>query len=325
MAYRPDTNLLAPVNFEEISQQLPELKRFNYNLRAVSFDPPIDSSNIDPSTWVRIAETVYENYQSFDGFVILHGTDTMAYSASALSFMLEDLDKPVIFTGSQLPIGILRTDGKENIISAIEIAAATENGKPAVPEVCIFFQNSLFRGNRTTKFNAEYFNAFISANYPPLAETGIDIKFNFEAILKPAKGKKLKINTRLDNNIGILKLFPGIKSNLLRSFFNIPGLKAVVLETFGSGNAPNAGWFLDEIKYATSKGVILLNVSQCTAGSVDMTKYETGKKLLEAGVLNGYNITTEAAVTKLMFLLGQKLKEKEIKLFISTPIRGEIN
>ncbi len=325
MAYHPETGSLVPVNFEEISQQLPELKRFNYTLNAVSFEPPIDSSNVTPDTWLKIAQTIEKNYDRYDGFVILHGTDTMSYSASALSFMLENLDKPVIFTGSQLPVSTLRTDGRENIISAIEIAAAKEKGKAVVPEVCIFFQNSLFRGNRTTKFNTEYFNAFRSENYPLLAETGIEIKFNHKAILRPSSKGKLIIHTGFDNNVAMVKLFPGIKTEVLRAVFNAPGLKGVIIETYGSGNAPTNEWFLEEIRNAVKRGLYILNITQCIAGSVDMTKYETGKKLMEAGVLNGYNITRESAVTKLMFLLGQGFNDKEVKFFINKSIRGEIN
>ncbi len=326
MAYHPETGSLVPVNFEEISNQLPELKRFNYNLKAVSYSPPIDSSNVNPEIWVKIARTIEVNYESFDGFVILHGTDTMSFSASALSFMLENLGKPVIFTGSQLPISTLRTDGRENIISAIEIAAAKEKGRPAVPEVCIFFQNSLFRGNRTTKYNTEYFNAFRSENYPLLAETGIEIKFNQKAIIKaPGENEKLNVHKELDNNVAILKIFPGIKRDVLRSIFKTPGLKGLVMETYGSGNAPTYDWFIDEIRGAVEKGLIILNITQCIAGSVDMTKYETGIKLMEAGVLNGNNITCEAAVTKLMFLIGKGFTGKEIDLLIKKSIRGEIN
>ena len=325
MVHHPETDALSPFNFDQISQQVPELIRFGYNLSSISFNPPVDSSDVNPQMWIRLVEIIEENYEKFDGFVVLHGTDTMAYTASALSFMLENLSKPVIFTGSQLPIGTLRTDGKENLISAIEIAADNRNGEPMVPEVGIFFQNKLFRGNRTIKYNAEYFNAFRSDNYPPLAETGISIKYNFSNISYPASKQPLKVHKNLNTNIAILKIFPGISENTIRSFFNIKDLKAIILETFGAGNAPTNPWFLQEIKSAVKKGLIILNVTQCSAGSVDMTKYETGKSLLDAGVLSGRDITTEAALTKLMFLLGQPDIEKpELVSFLNKPLRGEI-
>lgn len=325
MVQNPETGSLSPFNFEQISQQVPELKRFGYNLSTISFDPPVDSSDVQPQMWIKLAEIIEENYEKFSGFVVLHGTDTMAYSASALSFMLENLSKPVIFTGSQLPIGVLRTDGKENLISAIEIAADNRNGEPLVPEVCIFFQNKLFRGNRTIKYNAEYFNAFRSDNYPPLAETGIHIRYNHQAVFYPIAKLPLVTHKELDTNIAILKIFPGITKQAVEAVINIPGLKAVIMETFGAGNAPTKPWFVEIIREAILKGLIVLNVTQCSAGSVDMTKYETGKSLLKAGVLGGRDITTEAALTKLMFLLGQThLSLKEIVSLLNKPLRGEI-
>ena len=325
MAVNPQTGDLIPVNFYEISIQLPELIRFDFDLKTISFSPPVDSSEIEPGMWIRLASTIGENYDKYDGFVILHGTDTMAYSASALSFLLENLGKPVIFTGSQLPIGMLRTDGKENLISSIEIAAEKKNNLPVVPEVCVFFQNRLFRGNRTTKHNVEYFNAFRSDNYPLLAETGINIKYNLAAINHPDKNTGLKVYSGMSTDIAILKIFPGITKKLLRAVFDTEGLKAVILETYGSGNAPTGSWFIAEIERAVRLGIIILNVSQCTTGSVDMSKYPTGKRLYEAGVLSGHDITTEAAVTKMMFLLAQKYDNKEIRSFINRSIRGEIN
>ncbi|MHC1703861.1 MAG: asparaginase [Tenuifilaceae bacterium] len=324
MKQNPETGALAPFNFNQIEDEVPELKKFHYKLETISFTPPVDSSDISPEFWVELAEMIAKNYSKFDGFVILHGTDTMSFTASALSFMLQNLDKPIILTGSQLPIGMLRTDGKENLISAIEIAAASRNGQPLVPEVCIFFENRLFRGNRTTKHNAEHFNAFRSDNYPILAEAGISIKYNFAFIHYPTSKQTLKIHTNLDNSIGILKLFPGITPNLVDSVLNTSGIKAVIIETFGSGNAPSRPWFLEKIKKAVDNGVIILNVTQCHAGSVDMDKYENGLILKNAGVISGKDITFEAAVAKLMLLLGRNLDNNTLKQELVKSISGEI-
>ena len=324
MTINPEDGELSPVNFLEISKHLPELIRFDFNIKTISFSPAVDSSEIGPEIWVKLATTIGENYDDFDGFVILHGTDTMSYSASALSFLLENLGKPVIFTGSQLPLGMLRTDGKENLITSIEIAAAKRDNLPEVPEVCIYFQNKLFRGNRTTKYNVEYFNAFRSDNYPVLAETGISITYNYPAITKPQKNLNLTVHTGMDTNVAILKIFPGINGKLLRNIFETEDLKAVIMETYGSGNAPTGNWFISGIEKAVRKGIIILNVTQCTTGSVDMTMYPAGKRLLEAGVLSGYDITTEAAVTKMMFMLAQNYEHKEIRSLMNRSIRGEI-
>ncbi|NOU16176.1 MAG: type I asparaginase [Bacteroidales bacterium] len=325
MKQNPETGALIPFNFNQIEIEVPELKKFHYKLETISFNPPVDSSDISPDFWIKLAVTIKENYEKYDGFVILHGTDTMSFTASALSFMLQNLDKPVILTGSQLPIGMLRTDGKENLISAIEIAAASHNGQPLVPEVCIFFENRLFRGNRATKHNAEHFNAFRSDNYPHLAEAGINIKYNFAFIHYPTSKRDLIIHTNLDNNIGILKLFPGITAEFVDSVLNSPSIKAIILETFGSGNAPSLSWFLDKIRDAVSRGVVVVNVTQCHAGSVDMEKYENGLILKKAGVISGYDITFEAAVAKLMLLLGKKLTPDIIKQEMAKSMSGEIS
>ncbi len=319
-----ETGALMPFDFSHISEQVPELKKFNCQISTISFEKPVDSSAIRPEFWVELAKIIEKNHDSYDGFVILHGTDTMSYTASALSFMLENQHKPVILTGSQLPIGTLRTDGKENLISAIEVAATRRNGRPIISEVCIYFEFKLYRGNRTTKLNAENFDAFASFNYPLLAEAGVHIKYNFEFIHSPKHREKLTIHTELDNNVAILKLFPGIKKEVVSAILNSEGLKAVVLETFGAGNAPTDAWFIECLQKSIEKGIIILNITQCKSGSVNMGRYETSVDLLRIGVISGYDITTEAAITKLMFLLGQKLSQNEIIKMLNTSISGEI-
>jgi len=323
MVHDPVTGSLVPIDFKHITDHVPVLNSFGFDLQSVSFDPVKDSSNIDPEIWIRMAETIEENYDRFDGFVVLHGTDTMAYSASALSFMLENLSKPVIFTGSQLPIGLPRTDGRENLITSIEIAAARKDRFPLVPEVCIYFDNELTRGNRTTKFSAEHFDAFNSPNYPPLAVVGLHLKYNFSLIHNPQGNRKLKVHKKFDNNVAILKLFPGISRNFVRAVISTKGLKALIIETFGSGNAPTYKWFLDDLKLFIRKGGIILNVTQCHGGSVEMGLYETSRDMLAAGVVSGKDITSEASVTKLMLLLGKCSSREEVIECLGRPIAGE--
>ena len=324
MIQNPQTGVLESFNFQHLKDNVPELTKLGYEVTTIQFDPPMDSSAMGPESWIKIVQIIAENYQKYDGFVVLHGTDTMSYTASALSFMLENLSKPVIFTGSQLPIGMLRTDGKENLITAIEIAAAKENGLPIVPEVCIFFENDLLRGNRTSKINADNFNAFRSYNYLPLAHAGIDIKYDISKIYHPVSRKPLKPHYLLDRNIAILKLFPGISPQVVESILNIPGLKGVVMETYGSGNALNDEWFLTMLREAVERGIVIVNVTQCAAGSVEMHRYETGHKLLEAGVISGFDSTTESAVTKLMFLFGHGMTPEEVKEHMNCSLIGEV-
>ena len=314
---------LQPYPFEDIYKLMPVLRNFDYNLQSVSFDPLIDSSNVTPSFWVKLATVIEENYEKYDGFVVLHGTDTMSYSASMLSFMLENLNKPVIFTGSQLPMGVVRTDGRDNFINAIEIAAARMVEEPMVPEVAIYFENKLLRGNRTSKYNAENFNAFLSGNYPPLAEVGVHIKYRTDHILKPAP-QKLKVHKELDNSVLILKLFPGIADIVVKNALNIVGLKGVILETYGAGNAPNDDWFIDALSAAIDKGILIYNVTQCKGGAVDMGKYETSMKLSQIGVIGGSDITTESAIAKMMYLLGEGYSGDELKRLLQLPLRGEL-
>lgn len=325
MIENPETGALENFDFEQFRHYVPELKRFNYQIDALAFDAPIDSSDMEPRYWVKMARIIAEHYDNYDGFVLLHGTDTMAFTASALSFMLENLGKPVIITGSQLPIGQLRTDGKENLLTSIEIAAARNaQGHPMVPEVCIFFESRLMRGNRTTKINAEGFNAFRSFNFAPLAQAGIHLKFDHHLIHRPKPYEGFRPHFLLDNNVMILTLFPGIRKEVVNACFAVEGIKAVILKTYGSGNAPQKAWFVERIRQLVAKGVIVVNITQCYKGSVEMHRYETGLQLLQAGVINGYDATMEAVVTKLMFLLGHGYSHEEIIHKMNTSIAGEI-
>ncbi|HXD93978.1 MAG TPA: type I asparaginase [Bacteroidia bacterium] len=318
------TGSLRPFDFKSLTKQVPELSRFNLDLHSVSFKKPIDSSNMHPRVCVELVDIIEKNHTKYDGFVILHGSDTMAYTASALSFMLQNLSKPVILTGSQLPIGIIRTDGKENLITAIEIAAAkNKQGKALVPEVAIYFEYELFRGNRTFKYNSAHFDAFQSPNYPTLAEAGVEIIYNTNYITK-ASSKKLSVHKHLDNDIIVLNLFPGISKKITESILNAPGIKAVVLHSFGAGNAPTDDWFISLLKQTITKGIIIYNVTQCPEGHVIQGKYETSSALQKIGVISGDDITLEAAITKLMFLLGQKLPLTKIKTQLAQNLRGEI-
>lgn len=323
MAY-DESGALVPFNFGQILEKVPILTSMNIAITVISFPEPIDSSNVNMKHWVDMGYIIYENYDSYDGFVILHGTDTMAYSASMLSYMLHGLNKPVVFTGAQLPISAMRSDARENLMTALEIATAKMDGNPVVPEVCIFFNHMLLRGNRSKKVQSVHFDAFESENYPPLAEAGIIIDYNFAAISPLKNGSKLKFYNKLDNRVIILKLFPGITRQVMDSCFAIEGLRGVILETFGSGNSPSEKWFLDSLSDAIKKGIIILNVSQCNGGRVIQGRYQTSKDLLRIGVLSGGDITTEAAITKMMFLLGNETKDAEIRRKLTEPMVGEM-
>ena len=319
-----DSGVLKAFDFKKLLKNIPELVQLDCHIDSFSFNEPIDSSNMNTTHWVSIAAIIEEHYESHNGFVVLHGSDTMSYTASALSFMLENLSKPVIFTGSQLPIGDLRTDAKENLITSIQIAALQKKGKPVIQEVGLYFEYKLYRANRTTKINAEHFEAFASLNYPPLVESGVHLKVNYEYVINATHQKKLIVHKNMDTNVAILKLFPGLNESVLQSILQTPNLKALVLETYGAGNAPTEDWMLSRLKKAIKKGIQIVNVTQCSGGSVHMGKYETSEQLKNMQMISGKDITTESAITKLMYLLGRGVSLASFKSVFETSLCGEI-
>ncbi|MBT8177685.1 MAG: asparaginase [Eudoraea sp.] len=319
------SGVLKAFDFRKVVEHIPELGQLDCRIHSISFKNPVDSSEMNPTHWIAIATLIEKYYGQYDGFVVLHGSDTMSYTASALSFMLENLGKPVIFTGSQLPIGDLRTDAKENLITSIQLASLQKNGKPVIQEVGLYFEYKLYRANRTTKLNAEHFQAFGSMNYPAIAESGVHLKVNHDFLFRRAKGKKFKVHKALDTNVAILKIFPGMSKNLLKGILSIPELKALILETYGAGNAPTNSWLLEMLQDAKAKGLHIVNVTQCPGGSVIMGRYKTSAALKEMKIIDGGDITTEAAITKLMYLLGSKTSSKTFKTIFETPLRGEMS
>lgn len=324
MIKNPVTASLEAFNFDHLLKNIPELKILDCEIQTISFSEPIDSSNMHPKYWVQMVEIIEQYYQNYDGFVILHGSDTMSYSASALSFMLENLQKPVIFTGSQLPIGDLRTDAKENLITSIQMASLRNGKEPMIKEVGLYFEYKLYRGNRTTKINADHFEAFESLNYPMLAESGVHLKVNKEYLFQP-ENKDLVVHKNFNTNVAIIKLFPGISEYSLSCFLNNPSIKGIILETYGAGNATTESWFVDLLVKAINSGVHIINVTQCSGGSVAMGQYATSETLRKIGLISGFDITTEAAITKLMFLLGKNFDSKEFKTNFETSLRGEMS
>jgi L-asparaginase len=316
---------LKPFDFSKLEKNIPELNQLDCRIDSRSFDHPMDSSNMNPLHWATIAGMIEAGYEKYDGFVVLHGSDTMSYTASALGYMLENLAKPVVFTGSQLPIGDLRTDAKENLITAIQFASLRENGVPVIREVCLYFENKLYRANRTTKINAEHFEAFASPNYPPLAISGVHLKVNKEYLFRPRARRPFLIHTEMDTRVAILKLFPGLGREVFRSLLSISGLKGLILETYGAGNAPTEAWLLNDLAEAIGRGLHIVNVSQCSGGSVIMGQYETSESLRKIQLINGMDITTEAAITKLMYMLGSGVSFKAFKTIFETSLRGEMS
>ena len=326
MIENPVTHSLQPFDFTHLIDNVPKIKKLDYEINNIQFHPPIDSANMDPERWVEIARSIADNYADYDGFVVLHGTDTMAYTASALSFMLENLHKPVIITGSQLPIGEVRTDGEENLITALQIAAATDiDGEPMVQEVAILFEDYLWRGNRSTKISADYFNAFKSNNYPYLAKIGLDIQFHKERLLRNHAHRPLKVQYNLDRNVMFLTILPGITETTLRHLLATPGIKGIVMKSFGAGNAPTDRWFVDAIHDAVKRGIVIVNVTQCVNGGVNSERYMTGNAMSAAGVISGNDITSEAALTKLMYLFGMGLTADEVKKYLNFSLCGEVS
>jgi len=317
------TGALRAFNFNKLLVRIPELNLLECNISTKSFKTPIDSSDMNTTYYGELVDIIAKNYEYFDGFVVLTGSDTMAYTSSTISFMFENLSKPIIFTGSQLPIGDLRTDAKENLITAIQIASSYENGRPIVPEVALYFEYQLYRANRTTKINAEYFEAFTSLNYPPLAISGVHLNFNREVIM-PYADKVLIVRKHLDNNIAIIKLFPGITKNNVKSILNIDNIKGIILETYGSGNAPTASWFIKLLRNAIKKGIYIANITQCSGGSVNLGLYETSTQLKKIGIIDGKDMTTETAVAKFFYLLSLNIPQKDFKKVFETSLRGEI-
>jgi len=321
-----ESQALKAFNFDQIIEKIPELKQLNCEIETVSFDEPIDSSNMNISYYIRIANILEHNYARFDGFVVLTGSDTMSYASSAISFMLENLRKPVIFTGSQLPIGDLRTDAKENLITSIEVASSRKNGEPIVKEVGLYFEYKLYRANRTSKINAEQFEAFDSPNYPALAKSGVHLTFNNKRLLDTKDDTSdFIVRKKLDTNVAILKIFPGITEQVVESILSVQGLKGVVLESYGSGNAPTYPWFIHKLEKAIASGIHVVNVTQCYGGSVLMGHYETSTELKRIGVVDGKDITTESAIAKLMYLLGERLKAEDFHKYFCKSLRGEIS
>lgn len=326
MIENPTTHALQPFDFTHLIDNVPKIKKLDYEINNIQFHPPIDSANMDTDRWIEIATNIEENYAFYDGFVVLHGTDTMAYTASALSFMLENLHKPIIITGSQLPIGEVRTDGEENLITALQIAAATDkNGNPMVQEVAILFEDYLWRGNRSTKMSANHFNAFKSNNYPYLAKIGLGIQFHEEALWRVKSQRPLKVQYTMDRNVMFVNLFPGITESTLSHVLNTPDIKGIVLKTYGAGNAPTDKWFIDLIRETVKRGVVVMNVTQCVNGGVDADRYMTGNAMSAAGVISGHDITSEAAITKMMYLFGMGLRAEQVKKYLNCSLCGEVS